>query len=84
MILFYRKVRITVDVPLVDRPIYNVIGTIFGDTEPGLFQVFRPFISCIVTDRTRVSSQGSSYQMPGRQSIKPNKLQLQTMHRIYI
>ncbi|XP_065067793.1 putative N-acetylated-alpha-linked acidic dipeptidase [Rhopilema esculentum] len=28
------KARITVDVPLVDRPIYNVIGTIYGDKEP--------------------------------------------------
>eukprot|EP00794_Sanderia_malayensis_P016201 gene16201-17831_t len=28
------KVRISVDVALVDRPIYNVIATIFGDVEP--------------------------------------------------
>ena len=27
--------RITVDVPLVDKPVYNVIGTIFGKDEPG-------------------------------------------------
>jgi len=27
-------VRITVDVPLVDKPVYNVIGTIFGKDEP--------------------------------------------------
>lgn len=32
-----RKVRLTVDVPLVDKPIYNVIGTIYGEIEPGKY-----------------------------------------------
>ena len=35
LLCLFRKVRVTVDAPLVDKPIYDVIGTIFGQDQPG-------------------------------------------------